>query len=85
MYDDGQFSLGPELFVPGMNWGLVQISEDEVLAFNGYHNGVTSNTGIYNFQIDSWTDVGPTPASTYHNRGVLIKGSNGEDIVIITG
>ena len=84
-FKDGQFSPGPQLVVARISPGGVQINKDEVLVFNGYDGGLLSKADIYNVQTGSWTDVGPSPGSSYQDSAVLIQGSDGEDIVFITG
>ena len=87
IYEDGQFSPGPELTEtgPAILPSGVQLNKDEVLVFNGFDVYQKSEAAIFNFQTSSWTDVGPSPAQTYHTRGILIQGSDGEDIVFISG
>ena len=84
-FKDGQFYPGPQLVVARILPGGVQINKDEVLVFNGYDGGLLSKADIYNVQTGSWTDVGPSPGSSYQDSAVLIQGSDGEDIVFITG
>lgn len=85
LFEDGVFTLGPELVNPRLLMSAVQISGTQVLVFNGYNIGVHDDANIYDFQTGQWTDVGPSPAPTYNSASVLIKDAQGEDLVFIIG
>lgn len=85
IYENGQFTSGPDLPEPMILAGAVALSLNEVLVFNGFHRGRHDAAYVYNFSTGVWTDVGPSPAETYYSSAALIKDAQGEDLVFIIG